>query len=315
MKVLVTGGAGFIGSHVTRLLIESGHEVVILDNLVKGHKESVDPKAKLIIGDIADSEKAEEALDGIDAVIHMAGLIVVPESVKDPILYSKNNFLGTVKFLESMRKVGVKKIIFSSSATVYGTPEKLPIKEDAPIHPDNPYGASKAAVESYLQTYNAVYGFDSIVLRYFNPYGPGEEHEPETHAIPNFIKSTLAKKPIPLYHKGEQIRDFIYIDDLAQAHIDVLNLTGHQIFNIGTETGVKVKDVLDKIFEIVGYKVEIEDLGKRPGDVEANYASSDKIKKTVGWSAKVNLQEGLKKTIEYYQKTNVSRHSGLVSES
>lgn len=304
MKVLVTGGAGFIGSHVTRLLISSGHEVVVLDSLIKGHKESIDQKAKFIEGDIAEPEKAEDALHGVDAVIHMAGLIVVPESVKDPILYAKNNVLGTISFLESMRKVGVKKIIFSSSACVYGTPEKLPINEEASLHPDNPYGASKAAVESYLQTYNAVYGFDTIVLRYFNPYGPGEEHDPETHAIPNFIKSTLAKKPIPLYWKGEQIRDFIYIDDLAQAHIDVLNLTGHHVFNIGTETGVKVKDVLDKIFEIVGYKVEIEDLGRRLGDVEANYASSEKIKKTIGWTAQVNLQEGLKKTVGYYKDKN-----------
>lgn len=307
MKVLVTGGAGFIGSRVTRLLITSGHQVVVLDNLIKGHKDAVDKKAKLIVGDIADSNKSTEALEGVDAVIHMAGLIIVPESVKDPILYSKNNFLGTIKFMESMRKVGVKKMIFSSSACVYGTPSHLPIKEDAAIHPDNPYGASKAAVESYLQTYNAIYNFDSIILRYFNPYGPGEQHEPETHAIPNFINAALAKTPIPLYWKGEQIRDFIYIDDLAQAHIDVLNFTGHQIFNIGTENGVKVKDVIDKIFKILGYSVPLKDLGQRPGDVAANYASSEKIKKVVGWQAKVNLDEGLKKTIEYYKTKKFDR--------
>lgn len=301
MKILVTGGAGFIGSHLVRALVKFGHEVVVLDNLIKGHKESVDSKAKLIIGDIADQEKAEEALAGVDAVIHMAGLIVVPDSVKDPITYSKNNFLGSIKLMESMRKLGVKKMIFSSSATVYGTPKSLPIKEDAPVHPDNPYGASKAAVESYLQTYNAVYGFDSIVLRYFNPYGPGEDHDPESHAIPNFVKNTLAKKPIPLYWQGNQTRDFIYIDDLVQAHIDVLELTDYQVFNVGTERGILVKDVLEEIFKIVGYSVPTKDLGKRPGDVEANYASSAKIQKTVGWKAKVNLHDGLKKTIEYFQ--------------
>jgi len=301
MKVLVTGGAGFIGSHVVKSLVKSGHEVVVLDNLVKGHKESVDPKAKLIVGDIADSQKAEEALVGVDAVIHMAGLIVVPDSVRDPILYSKNNFLGSIKLMESMRKLGVKKMIFSSSATVYGTPKSLPITEEASVHPDNPYGASKAAVESYMQTYNAVYGFDSIILRYFNPYGPGEDHDPESHAIPNFIKNTLAKKPIPLYWQGKQIRDFIYIDDLVQAHIDVLNLTGYQVFNVGTEKGVLVKDVLEEIFKIVGYSLPTQDLGKRLGDVEANYASSAKIQKTIGWRAKINLKEGLEKTIDYYK--------------
>jgi len=301
MNILITGGTGFIGSHVVRLLLDDGHKVTILDNLVSSSKDSVDPKANLIIGDIADTKKSMEALKGIDAVIHMAGLIIVPESVEDPIKYVKNNVIGTVSLLESMRKAKVKKIIFSSSACVYGTPEKLPIKENAPVHPDNPYGASKASIETYLQTYNAIFGFDSTILRYFNPYGPGENHQPETHAIPNFIKATLKKKSIPLYWKGEQIRDFIYIEDLAQAHIDVLNLSGHQIFNVGTETGVKVKDVIDEIFKIVGFRVGVDNLGKRSGDVAANYASSEKLQKAVGWRAKVSLPEGLKRTINYYK--------------
>ena len=303
-KILVTGGAGFIGSHVSRLLIRAGHSVTVLDNLESGNKEALPKDAKLIIGDIADPEKCAEALKQISAVIHMAGLIIVPESVKDPIKYCNNNVIGTVNLLEAMRKANVKKIIFSSSACVYGTPEKLPIKEDTALHPDNPYGAGKASIEAFLQSYNAVFGFDAIILRYFNPYGPQEEHNPETHAIPNFIKATLAKNPIPLYWKGEQIRDFIYIDDLAQAHIDVLPLSGYQVFNIGTETGVKVKEVVDEIFKIVGYEMPIDDLGKRPGDVAANYASSQKLKKAVNWRAKVTLAEGLKRTIEYYKKQN-----------
>ena len=302
MKILVTGGAGFIGSHVARLLLAAGHSVTILDNLESGHKEAIPKEVKLVIGDINNQSKCKEALKGIDTVIHMAGLIIVPESVSDPIKYCNNNVVGTVNFLESMRKAGVKKIIFSSSACVYGTPEKLPIKEDAPLHPDNPYGASKASIEAFLQSYNAVFGFDTIILRYFNPYGPGERHQPETHAIPNFIKAALAKKPIPLYWKGEQVRDFIYVDDLAQTHIDVLELKGHQIFNIGTEKGIKVKDVIDEIFKIVGYKVPIENLGERPGDVEANYASSAKLTGVVNWRAKVSIPEGLRSTIEYYKR-------------
>ncbi len=297
MNVLVTGGAGFIGSHVVKLFLKDGHNVTVLDNLSLGKKEAVDKGAKLVIGDISDSQKAKKALQGIDAVIHMAGLIVVPDSVKDPIKYGTVNVLGTIKFMEVMRETGVKKMIFSSSACVYGTPKNLPITENEPIHPDNPYGASKAAIETYLQTYNAVYGFDSIVLRYFNPYGPGELHDPETHAIPNFIKSALNKKPIPLYWNGNQTRDFIYIEDLAQAHVDVLNLTGFQVFNIGTEHGVKVKEVIDLIFKILGYKVPIKDLGNRAGDVDANYASSKKLNKVTGWKAKVSLYEGLKRTI------------------
>src|SRR3989344_5916747 len=300
-KVLVTGGAGFIGSHVTRLLIEAGHSVTVLDNFESGHKNVLAKEEKLIVGGINDPQKCAEALKGVDAVIHMAGLIVVPESVKDPLKYCNNNVIGTVNLLESMRKVGVKKIIFSSSACVYGTPNKLPIKEDGAIHPDNPYGASKASIETFPQTYNAVCGFNCLILRYFNPYGPGEEHNPETHAIPNFIKATLSKKPIPLYWQGEQVRDFIYIEDLAQAHIDVLDQKGYQVFNIGTEKGIKVKDVISEIFKIVGYEVPIKDLGERPGDVHANFASSEKLHKATGLQAKVSLSEGLKRTIEYYK--------------
>jgi len=301
VKVLVTGGAGFIGVHVTKLLLDANHQVAVLDNLSCGHKEQVDPRAKLIIGDIKDSQKTKEALKGVDAVVHMAGLIIVPESVSDPVKYCDNNVLGTISLLESMRETNVKKIIFSSSACVYGMPKKLPITEDAPIHPDNPYGACKASIEAFLQAFHANFGFDATILRYFNPYGPGELHEPETHAIPNFIKAALTKKPIPLYWQGEQIRDFIYIEDLARAHINVLKLSGFNIFNIGTEKGIKVKDVVNQIFKIVGYKVPISDLGKRLGDVAANFASSAKLTKTTGWEAKVSLAEGLKHTIDFFK--------------
>lgn len=302
MKVLVTGGGGFIGSHVTRMLLDAGHSVNVLDNFSHGYRENVDKRAKLTVGDISDEKKAKEALVGVDAVIHMAGLIVVPESVKDPVKYCQNNVLSTVSFLNSMREANVHKIIFSSSACVYGTPDELPIKENAPLRPDNPYGATKAAQEAFLQAFHACWGFDVTILRYFNPYGPGKLYPPVTHAIPNFIMATLAKKPLPLFWKGKQIRDFIYIEDLAQAHIDVLRLDGFNIFNLGMEKGVKVKDVIGTIFEIVGYKVPINDLGKRPGDVQENYASSEKLRKAVGWKAKIDLKEGLKRTIEYYKK-------------
>ncbi|HSX18692.1 MAG TPA: UDP-glucose 4-epimerase GalE [Candidatus Saccharimonadales bacterium] len=304
MKVLVTGGAGFIGSHVVRMLLDAGHEVTVIDNFSHGYKENVDKRAKLVEGDISNEKEAKEALQGQDAVIHMAGLIVVPESVKNPEKYCENNVLGTVKFLNFMREAKVNKIIFSSSACVYGTPDKLPIKEDAPLRPDNPYGATKAAIEAFLQSFHACYGMDVTILRYFNPYGPGKLYPPVTHAIPNFITSTLAKKPIPLYWKGEQTRDFIYIEDLAQAHIDVLGQNGFNIFNLGMEQGVKVKDVIKTIFDIVGYEVPIDDLGQRPGDVAANYASSEKLNKAVGWKAKIDLKEGLKRTISYYKSSN-----------
>jgi len=304
MKLLVTGGGGFIGSYVTRMLLDAGNEVTVIDNFSHGFKENVDSRAKLVVGDISDSKKAAEALSGVDAVIHMAGLIVVPESVKDPVKYCQNNVLGTVKFLNSMRDAAVNKIIFSSSACVYGTPDDLPIREDAPLRPDNPYGATKASIESFLQAFHACYGMDVTILRYFNPYGPGKFYPPITHAIPNFITAALAKKPIPLYWGGEQIRDFIYIEDLARAHIDVLKLDGFNIFNLGMEKGVKVKEVVETIFEILGYRVPIADLGKRPGDVAASYAHSEKLLKAVGWEAKTGLREGLERTVDYYRKNS-----------
>ncbi len=303
MKVLVTGGAGFIGLSVVKLLLETGHQVKVLDNLSTGHQDLLDKRADLLIGDIGNDQIAKTALKDIDAVIHLAGLIIVPESVVDPIRYCQNNVIGTVSFLESMRKAHVKKIIFSSSACVYGSPDKLPIRENAPVRPDNPYGATKASIESFLQVYHSTFDFDVTILRYFNPYGPGEFHQPETHAIPNFIAGALKKESIPLYWKGEQIRDFIYIDDLVKAHLTVLKLSGFHIFNLGTETGIKIKDVISHIFEIVGYEVPINNLGQRQGDVFANYASGQKIRKELSWKAKINLKEGLKYTIDFYKKS------------
>lgn len=302
MKLFVTGGAGFIGSHVTKLLLDQGYEVTVFDNLSTGHKEAIDSRANFIQGDLSNQQDTEKALHGHKAVIHMASSIEVGESVKKPIEFVENNIVGTVKLLEAMRGAGVKKIIFSSSACVYGNLTKIPITEDDPIGTqENPYGVTKISMEQFCMLYNRIFSFDVIILRYFNPYGPGEIHRPETHAIPNFIKAVLGKTPLPLFWKGEQIRDFIYIDDLATAHVLPLNLSGLHIYNVGSQTGVKIIDVVKKIFEIVGYDVPIDDKGERKGDVQELVASSEKIKKDLGWKAKVGLEEGLQRTIEYFK--------------
>lgn len=311
MRILVTGGAGFIGSHVVKLLLEGGHQVTVLDNLSHGNQEAIDQRATFIKADLQDQKKLEEVLPRTNAVIHMASLIEVGESVKRPVEFVENNVVGTIKLLEAMKNTGVKKIIFSSSACVYGTPLKLPITEDDPLgFQENPYGITKIAMEEFCQVYHNLHGFDVIILRYFNPYGPGELHQPETHAIPNFIKAALLKKPLPLYWQGAHVRDFIYIDDLASAHILPLNLSGLHIYNVGTEVGVKVVAVIKKIFEILGYEVPIEDKGERKGDVAELVASAEKIKKELGWEAKVDLEEGLKKTIEFY-KTLMDKTAGI----
>lgn len=302
MKILVTGGGGFIGSHVVKLLLDQGHEVTVVDNLSKGYQQLLDPKAKFVQADITDQTKLEQILPGHETVIHMASFIEVGESVKKPVEFTQNNIVGTVKLLEAMRISNVKKIILSSSACVYGKPSKLPITEDDPLGvQENPYGITKITSEQFCNLYHTLYNFDVVILRYFNPYGPGELHEPETHAIPNFIKAVLSKTPVPLFWNGSQIRDFIYIDDLASAHVLPLNLTGLHILNVGTETGVKVIDVVKKIFQIVGYAVDIENKGERKGDVVQLVASSQKIRQELGWEAKTDLEEGLKKTIEFFK--------------
>lgn len=302
MRVLVTGGAGFIGSAVTRVLLEEGHEVTVLDNLSKGFRALVPAGARFIEGDLRDEERLPGWLRGHDAVIHMAAFIEVGRSVEEPLVFAENNILNSVRLLQAMQPAGVGKIVFSSSATVYGTPRSLPIRETDPLGvQSNPYGASKVATEAFVATYNQLYGMDALILRYFNPYGPNELHEPETHAIPNFVRAVLERRPVPLYWKGEVVRDFIYVDDLARAHTAVLGLTGLQYYNVGSETGTKIIDVVRQIFEIAGYETPIDDLGERAGDVPATYAWSRKIAEATGWRAQVPLREGLARTVEWYR--------------
>ena len=302
MKVLVTGGAGFIGSAINKLLLEKGHLVTVVDDLSKGSRDYLDKRVDFHQVNIEDQKKLEEILPGHDAIIHMASFIEVGKSVKKPVEFAQNNIVGTVKLLEAMKATGVKKIIFSSSACVYGNPKKLPITENDPIgEQENPYGITKVTMEQFCMLYYRLFEFDVSLLRYFNPYGPGELHNPETHAIPNFIKAALSKTPIPLFWQGQQIRDFIYIDDLARAHVLALPLSGLHIYNVGTETGLKVIDVVKKIFELLGYETSIEDKGQRKGDVPSLVASSEKIRRELGWEAKVDLEEGLKETIDFFR--------------
>lgn len=301
MRVLVTGGAGFIGSWVTRALLAEGHDVTVFDNLSKGFRKLVPEGVRFIEGDLRD-ERLPEWLRGHDAVIHMAAFIEVGRSVEQPVLFAENNIVNGVRLLEAMHGADVGKIVFSSSATVYGVPQRLPIREEDPLGAqNNPYGATKVSMEAFVATYNQLYGMDALILRYFNPYGPNELHDPETHAIPNFIKAVLAKQPIPLYWNGEIVRDYFYVEDLARAHTAVLGLSGLQYFNVGSETGAKTIDVLREIMDIAGYEVPVEDLGDRPGDVPASYASSAKLMSATGWRARVGLREGLERTVDWFR--------------
>ena len=305
MKILVTGGAGFIGSHVTSQLLDTRHEVVVYDNLSRGFKHLVDKRAFFVKGSIQEEDKLQFYLEGVTAVIHMAAFIIVPESVEKPKLYYENNCLGTKSLLAAMKKSSVNKIIFSSSATVYGNPDKLPLTENSPLKtPSSPYGQTKLEMEKLIGLEHKEGWLNAVILRYFNPYGPNELHIPETHAIPNFIKAAISKEPITLYWKGEQVRDFIYVEDLAQAHVKTIQEEGLKIYNVGTGKGTKVNDLVATISKIIGYKIKIQDLGERPGDVSELWADSSKIKKEVDWEPKVDLVEGLKKTIDFYRSSS-----------
>ncbi len=303
MRVFLTGGAGFIGSHISRVLLEEGHQVTVFDNLSRGRRDLVPAGAAFVQGDLSDEAATTDALRGHDAVIHLAGYLEVAVSVQKPVEFTVNNVVNSVKLLESMRRAGVGKIVFSSSATVYGVPKRLPLREDDPLGMQaNPYGATKVSVETFLGVYHKLYGFDCIALRYFNPYGPNELCDPETHAVPNIVRAALERRAVPLYWNGEQVRDYIYVEDLARAHVQPLNVSGFEVFNVGTEVGTKVIDIVEAVSRILGYRVPIDDLGQRPGDVEALYASCEKLRKQLGWTPQVGLEEGLRRTIAHYRE-------------
>lgn len=310
MNILVTGGAGFIGSNVTELLCDIGHKVTVIDNLSFGYKKFVDKRAQFVEGSLQDQGLLQKIMRGKEAVIHLAASSIIKFSYDDPLGYIKNNIVNGVKLLEAMRVNNVKKIIFSSSASVYGEPKHIPIKEEDSKEPLTIYGSSKLAFEQILSSYYYSFGINSVSLRYFNAYGPRDEQQPATRAVPIWIKAVLEKKAIPLFWNGKQRRDYVFVKDMAQAHIDVLSLEGLHYFNIGSGSGVIMLDIIKTIEKISNTKIKIKDLGARPGDPKKLIADISKIKKAVNWEPKVTLEEGLEKTFRYYEriyKTNLSK--------
>jgi len=298
VNILVTGGAGYVGSIVAEELLNQGHDVVILDNLQQGHKKAVLPEAQFILADICNARTLDDVFSQfkIDAVTHMAAETVVEYSVTDPKRYFQNNIIGGLNLLDAMVKHDVHRFIFSSSAAVYGEPQTIPIEEDHPPNPNNAYGESKFIFERILDWYRRAYGIRAISLRYFNAAGAserlGEDHRPETHLIPNVLKAALGNSPVTIFgtdyptKDGSCIRDYVHVVDIARAHILALekvdNLSGG-VYNLGSGTGYSVLEVVETARKVTGINIPIKVNSKRLGDVATLVASSSRARSELNW--------------------------------
>ncbi|WP_049560448.1 UDP-glucose 4-epimerase GalE [Nonomuraea sp. SBT364] len=296
MRLLVTGGAGYIGSVVAAQLVEAGHEVTVLDDLSTGHEDAVPEGARFVRASIAD---AGQALDGMDAVLHFAAKSLVGESVEKPGLYWAGNVGGTLALLEAMHERGVRKIVFSSTAATYGEPERSPIVESDPTRPTNPYGASKLAVDTALTAFAGLRGLGAVSLRYFNVAGAygrfRERHAIETHLIPNVLKvATGERDSVTVFGTdyptadGTCVRDYVHVSDLARAHLLALEACAegeHKIYNLGSGAGFTVREVIDVCREVTGHEIPATVGPRRAGDPAVLVASSEKIQGELGWKA------------------------------
>ena len=313
MKVLVTGGAGYIGSHCVKLLCERGHQVVVLDDLSAGHTAAVHRDAVLIRGDVGDRSALGSLLTEhrVDGVIHLAGYLNVSESVAQPLKYYENNVAKTVVLLQHMEQAGVRRIVFSSTCATYGVPEKLPITEAHTQNPVTPYGRSKLTVEHMLQDCGVAWGLGAVALRYFNASGCaadgtlGEDHDPEIHLIPRGLLAAMGRLdgfkifgtdyPTP---DGTCIRDYVHVDDLAAAHLLALEAAEAGVmraYNCGIGRGYSVREVIDAIGRVTGRSMDVGEAERRPGDPPELYADASKLRSELGWRPQF---EGIDKIVQ-----------------
>lgn len=321
MKILVTGGAGYIGSHTVSLLQEKGYEVVVFDNLVYGHKQAV--SCPLVVGDLLNKKQINEVFEKnkLGGVIHFAAYALAGESMEKPGEYFKNNILGGLNLLEAMRIYKVDKIVFSSTCAIYGYPKRLPVTEGESKKPVSVYGESKLIFEKILGWYDKIFGIKNVCLRYFNACGAsldgsiGEDHNPETHIIPVAMKVALGQKEKFVvfgdnYHTpdGTCIRDYIHVLDLADSHIKALEYLFNQnesnYFNVGAGRGYSNKEIVEMIKKVTGVDFKVEIGPPRPGDPDAIWADNSKIRKVLGWKPKYSDLKTIIKTAWNWQKNH-----------
>jgi UDP-glucose 4-epimerase len=308
MKVLVTGGAGYVGGVSVDAILAAGHDVVVLDDLTTGHAPAVHPAAHLRVGSYGDegATRALLAAEGIEAILHCAARSLVGESVRDPATYYRDNVAGGVALLEAARAVGVRRFVFSSTAAVYGVPDSTPITEDAPLRPINTYGETKRVFEGALHWYGRAYGVRSVILRYFNVAGAsarlGEVHRPETHLVPNMLIAAEGGPALTMFGEdyptpdGTPLRDYIHVEDLADAHLAALEATAEArdeplICNLGTSSGFSVRDVLRAAEVVVGRPIPHTVGPRRAGDPPVLVASNARARDALGWSPRRSTLE------------------------
>ena len=305
MKLLVTGGAGYIGSVVANQLLERGHEVAVLDDLSRGHRAAVPSGARFLEVGLADADGTREALaEGFDGVLHFAALALVAESVQFPERYHRGNFVGTLNLLDAMREHGVKRLVFSSTCATYGEPEQVPMPETLPTDPVNSYGNSKLAVDRMIGDECRAHGLGATSLRYFNVAGAsgsyGEDHYPETHLIPLVLQAAAGtREHVSVFgtdyptEDGTAVRDYIHVEDLGRAHLlamDAIEPGVHTIYNLGNGLGFSVRQVIEAARKVTGREIPVKEESRRPGDPAQLVASSEKIRAELGWVPEKDLE-------------------------
>lgn len=321
MKFLILGGAGYIGSHMVRLITERGHESVTFDNLSTGHANAV-TAGELVVGDILDANALDELFTNhgpFDAVMHFCAKSLVGESVEEPAIYYQNNIIGTITLLDAMRRHRHDRLVFSSTAAVYGVPDRIPIDETHRCEPINPYGVSKLTVERMLRDYARAYGFRSVSFRYFNAAGAasdasiGERHDPETHLIPNVLKSLLSDgERLKVFgdeyftHDGSCVRDYVHVDDLCEAHlaaVSYMDAPGAHVMNLGNGTGFSVFEVIAAAEKVTNCRIEYDVVASRKGDPPTLVADATKANRELNWEPKhVSIETIVSSAWEFHRR-------------
>jgi len=302
MKIIVTGGAGFIGSHVTDIYIENGHEVYVIDDLSNGKEENINKQAVFFKEDIRNYKEIKRIFDKVepDLVNHHAAQIMITKSVEDPGYDAEINILGTINLLKICKEKSIKRFIFASTGgAMYGNPARLPVSEDYPVSPLSPYGISKLSAEKYIDFFEKEFGIDSVILRYANVYGPRQDPYGEAGVVAIFSKRIIENKPCIIYGDGNQTRDFVYVKDVAKVNLLALKME-KGIYNVGTEKETSVNRLFE-IFKGIAPEAEKEYAPKRPGEVERISLSVKRINKKTGWVPEYSIEKGVKETFEFFK--------------